>query len=90
VIQRSTPRSDTPSFTPPYDKSFPQKGESKPTRRLNGLHLLMAPRVIAALTAGKLTVQEIGDISDDILAESADEEALHYQARAVAKRVGED
>ena len=90
VIQRSTPRSDTPSFTPPYDKSFPQKGESKPTRRLNGLHLLMAPRVIAALTAGKLTVQEIGDISDDILAESADEEALHTRLEQLAKRVGED
>jgi hypothetical protein len=49
----------------------------------------MAPRVIAALAAGKLTVQEIGDISDDILAESADEEALHTRLEQVAKRMGE-
>jgi hypothetical protein len=90
VIQRSTPRSDAPSFTPPYDKSFPKKGESKPTRRLNGLHRLMAPRVIAALTAGKLTVQEIGDISGDIIAESADEEALHTRLEQLAKRMGEN
>jgi hypothetical protein len=87
VIQRSAPRGDTPSFTPPHDKSLPEKREDKPAARLNDLHLLMAPRVVAALAAGKLSALEIAKLSDEILAESTDAKSLHAKLEKLAERM---
>jgi phospholipase C len=88
VIQRGMPRGDAPSFTPPYDKSFPEKGEGKPASRISDLHVLMAPRVVAALAAGKLSAEEIARISAEILADSSDEKSLHARLQKFARQMG--
>jgi phospholipase C len=87
VIQRTTPRRSSPSFAPPYDKSFPKAGEGTPAPRLNDLYRLMAPRVVAALAAGKLSTAEIGKISDDILAQSSDMKTVHAKLQKLAEQL---
>lgn len=87
VIQRETPRGTAPSFTPPYDKSFPRKGEARPAPRLSDLDRLMAPRVVAALAAGKLSATEIVAISRDLFAGANDAAAVHAHLKKLADRL---
>ena len=87
VIQCATPRADAPtSFPPPHDKGAPKHGKSPP--RINDLHELMVPRVVAAMAAGKLSAEETARISDDIIAGSSDADALHAKLESLAKRLG--
>jgi phospholipase C len=86
VIQRAEPRVDAPTFTPPYDKSFPRSGDEKPKPRISDLDLLMAPRVVAALGAGKLSHAEIHAASHDVL-RSRDMGTLHGKLKKLAEQV---
>lgn len=86
VFQRTTPRSDMPSFTPPYDKAFPRDGERGEGTRVHDLHRLMTPRLIWALAGGKLTPQETGAIADDILTRATDASSLHALIADFVKR----
>lgn len=87
VFQLAAPRSDAPSLTPPYDRTFPRKGASGRGERVHGLHRLMAPRVVAALAAGKLNPQEINRVSNEILAGATDLKSLHAMLDSLAKRL---
>lgn len=87
VFQRTSPRSDAPSLTPPYDRMFPRSGSSGRSERVHGLHRLMAPRVVATLAAGRLSPEEIGRLSDEILAGATDLKTLHAMLDNLAKRL---
>lgn len=88
VFQRAAPRTDAPSLTPPYDLTFPREGGSGRPERVHGLHRLMAPRVVAALGAGKLAPEEINRISDEIMAGATDLKSLHAMLDSLARRLG--
>jgi hypothetical protein len=47
----------------------------------------MAPRVVAALAAGKLSPQEIDRVSNEILAGATDLRSLHAMLDSLAKRL---
>jgi hypothetical protein len=87
VFQLAAPRSDAPSLTPPHDRTFPREGASGRGERVHGLHRLMAPRVVAALAAGKLSPQEIDRVSNEILAGATDLRSLHAMLDSLAKRL---
>ena len=88
-LRRSALRSssNTPTLTPPYDKTFPRSGPSGRSERLHDLHRLMAPRVVTALAAGKLSAEEINRLSDQILADATDLKSLHALLDGVARRL---
>jgi len=91
VLQCASPRATSPSLQPAYDKSYPRS--DKPAAvpapaRVNDLHTLMAPRVIAALGKGKLSHTEIEQLTQKILRESSDAASLHLQLEQLAKKLG--
>ncbi len=89
VLQRDTPRATSPALQRSYDKSYPQNGEPQaPRARLNDLHTLMTPRVIAAMAKGKLSDHEIQQLSEKILREAGDAPGLHMQLERLAKKLG--
>jgi hypothetical protein len=65
VFREPQARADSPSFTPPYDKSFPPDGRSQPVARLHDLHRLMAPRLIHALPRDRVSGAEIEKLADE-------------------------
>jgi len=87
ILQRATPRSDKPSFKPPYDKAFPPEGAGDESIRLHDLHRLMAPRLVWALTSHKLSPQEAIQAADNILAQATDLESLHKLIDDLARRM---
>ena len=88
VLQCASPRDESPTLKPPYDRTFPREGKSGRRERLHDLHRLMAPRVVTALAAGKLGPDEINRISEQILADATDLKSLHAMIDALAKRLG--
>lgn len=88
VLQRDTPREMAPALEPGYDKSYPRSGKPQTApARLNDLHLLMTPRVIAAMGKGKLSDHEIQQLSEKILRESSDAASLHTQLERLARQL---
>src|SRR5262245_19340665 len=87
VLQLSAPRSDAPSFKPPYDKSFPREGGGGEDARVHDLHRLMTPWLIAALAGNKLGIQDIAKVTDDILARAHDLQTLHSMIDDLANRL---
>ena len=87
ILQRSSPRSDKPSFEPPYDKAFPREGEAGQGVGLHDLHRLMAPRLVWALTGHELGPREATQVADDILARATDLKTLHKLIDDLAKRM---
>jgi hypothetical protein len=87
VLQLPGPRNDTPSFKPPYDKSFPREGGGGTNGRVHDLHRLITPWLIAALAGNKLGRQDIAAITDEILAQAHDLATLHTMIDDLAKRV---
>ncbi len=85
VLQLATARADKPSFSPPYDKGYHKPDEGAPPR-VSDLDRLMAPRIAAALAAGRLAASEIAEISSDIL-DSGDMKTLHAKLRKLAERL---
>ena len=88
VLQRSTPRATAPKLEPAFDKSYPRSGPSQMApARLNDLHTLMTPRVIAAMGKGKLSDQEVQQLSEKILGEARDAASLHTQLERLARQL---
>lgn len=87
VLRRATPRTDAPSLTPPYDRTFPRHRASGRSERVHGLHRLMAPRIVATLAAGKLNQQEIDAISREMLSDATDLKSLHAMLDGIARRL---
>lgn len=87
VFTRATPRTDQPSFVPPHDKDFPSTGGSIPSLQLNDLHRLIAPRIVHAITEGKLTAQEAAAEADHILANAQDLQGLERQLNQLQERM---
>ncbi|SDZ96251.1 alkaline phosphatase family protein [Variovorax sp. YR216] len=87
VLQCASPRDESPTLKPPYDRTFPREGKSGRRERLHDLHRLMAPRAVTALAAGKLPPDEINRISEQILADATDLKSLHAMIDALAKRL---
>jgi phospholipase C len=87
VFQRSAPRPDARSFTPPYDKTYPREGEGGKGLRVHDLHRLMTPRLIWTLTGGKLRPQEAVKMADHILTQATDLESLSSMIDDLAKRL---
>lgn len=87
VFQRSTPRTDAPSLTPPHDSDYPSTGETPRNMRLNDLHRLMTPRIVWAIAKGRLSIAEASGVSDDILARATTLDQLHALIDEFAKRM---
>jgi hypothetical protein len=66
VLQQATPRTDRVVLEAPYDKSNPRTGGSNGNIPPNGLHDVIAPRIISKLTAG-LPPDEVKKITADIM-----------------------
>ncbi|WP_374404580.1 alkaline phosphatase family protein [Niveibacterium sp.] len=88
VFQRTTPRTDAPELTPPYDSDFPREGTPNLDLALNDLHRLMTPRIVWAIARGKLSAAEATKVSDDILARATNLATLHALIDEFAKRMG--
>lgn len=88
VLLNSEPRSTSPKLVLSYDKSYPQSGPPKANMaRLNDLHRLMAPRIIAAMGKGKLSVEEVNHLADNVLANATDAASLHRRLQDLAKQL---
>lgn len=72
VLTRATPRTDSPAFTPPYDKNFPRGGPPTPTTGVHHLHEHVAHVLVSALMRGKATAKEITETSHRIQQEACD------------------
>jgi phospholipase C len=77
VVQRVEPRTKPPAFTPPHDTQFPNHDAPTNPVRLHDLHRLMIPRVVWALSNGKLSPAEAKARSDEILSKATDLAAAH-------------
>nr|WP_315491381.1 alkaline phosphatase family protein [uncultured Rhodoferax sp.] len=87
VLQQATPRATSPALQRSYDKSYPQSGAPTATHaRLNDLHTLMTPRIVAAMAQGRLSDQEVAQLSDKILREASDAASLHMQLERLSKK----
>jgi phospholipase C len=87
TLQRSAPRSTSPAFTPPYDKSFPREGGGGEDMRLHSLHRTMTPWLVAALANGKLNMQDTAKVTDEILENAGDLKTLHTMVSDLAKKL---
>ncbi len=87
VFQSDAPRRDAPALSPPFDKLFPREGVSTQSPQLHDLHRLIAPRLIAMLAHGKLSVEETARITKDIMARAADLRSLHGLISDLDKRL---
>jgi phospholipase C len=70
VLTRSTPRTDKPTYTPPFDVNYPPTGPGHPKQTVSHLAEVVAHLVIAAATRGKLPANEIRDLSYDVISNS--------------------
>lgn len=88
VLQRSTPRETAPKLEPAFDKSYPRAGPSSAgSARLNDLHTLMTPRVIAAMAKGKLSDLQVQQMSKKILDDACDAASLYAQLERLARQL---
>jgi hypothetical protein len=63
-------RTDSPRYTPPYDSNYPPGGPEHPRQTVNHLAEVVAHLIIASATRGKLSANEIRDLSYDVLSSS--------------------
>lgn len=70
VISLETPRQERVNIEPPYDSENPRDGQQPCRLPLNGLHEVMVPRLIATLTAHKMTPVETRQITEDIMSKA--------------------
>lgn len=87
VFTRSSPRTDRPSFIPPHDRDFPSTGGIIPPLKLNDLHRLIAPRIVHAISEGKLTPQEAAAEADHILDQALDLQGLAILLNQLQERM---
>jgi phospholipase C len=87
VLDRSTPRKDHPTFTPPHDVDFPPDRDG-PSRSipLHDLHRLMLPRLIWSMVGHKLDASEVARISLEIQTQATDLQTLARLLNDLEKR----
>jgi phospholipase C len=88
ILTRGTARTDSPAFTPPYDKAYPPSGEPSPTKNLHHLHLHVAHVLLASMVRGKLSPAEAAALSHDVSRDSQDIDALTRRLQALSRRFG--
>lgn len=86
VVNEPAPRTDRVTLQPPYDKDNPRKGQSNGDIPLNGLHEVVAPRLIAKLTEG-LPHSERQKISKEIMSKATTLKKLHRHLVALEKKM---
>ena len=86
VLQAKAARTDKLSLTPPWDGNFPFEGQDSTDRKLNDLHRLQVPRIVADLTKGHVSSSAAKAISDEILASSPNQAALHQHIDNLHKK----
>ena len=88
VLQLIEPRADSPALTPPYDKSHPRPGAppAKPGR-VTDWDRTMVPRMVTALTRGKLGHEEINRIAEGLLHQARDHRDLYERLGRLAEKV---
>jgi phospholipase C len=87
VIQLPVARKQRVHIEPPYDKDNPRDGGSNGDIPLNGLHEVMAPRLIAMLTHRKMNSVETQRITGEIMGKASSLTALHEQLVQLEKEM---
>ncbi len=82
TLLREYPRSDSPAFTPPWDRDFPRAGGGHPDVPLNDLHRLMLPRLLWALGGGRADARACRREAEAMLERSRDLRGLHHRIQA--------
>jgi phospholipase C len=88
VLTRSTARTDAPTLTPPYDKSYPPDGIGTPSSVVHDLQRQIAHQMIVWMASGKLTPTEISTLSHEIITQSTDIATLMTRLQELQKRFG--
>lgn len=86
VLTAKTARKDKVSLTPPYDTDHPQEGPGNTDVPVNGLQELMAPRMVADITKGRLTGAEAKQLAEEIMEASPTQTALYSHLDALHKK----
>ena len=93
VLQAKTPRKKKVTLDLPHDSMFPALDDSTPADapvkhdlEVNGLHELVAPRMIADITKGHMTGAESKKLAEEIMAASPTAQALHANIDALHKK----
>ena len=86
VLTLPAPRTDSPSFTPPYDSSFPPSGARKPSTVVHDLQRQIAHQMIVWMTNGKLTPSEIMALSNEVTMETTSIVDLTKRLQDLQKR----
>src|SRR5262245_14531405 len=87
LLTRTTPRKESPSFTPPYDKNFPLNGPRTPSKAVRNLHLEVAHQIVTSMARGKLTPAEIVKLSEEVSREATDVQTLTRKLNELEKRL---
>ena len=85
VLTRSAPRTDSPRYTPPYDKNYPPSGPETPRQTVNHLAEIVAHSIIVSATRGKLPPAEVRDLSHDVLSSAKTMAALERRLDEIVK-----
>ena len=67
ILTRTAPRTDKPTYTPPYDVNYPPNGPAKPVQTTNHLAEYVARTIIVGATRGKLSPDEVRRLSHDVI-----------------------
>ena len=88
VLTRSTPRTDSPRYTPPYDSNYPPNGPEHPRQTVTHLAEVVAHSIIVGATRGKLAPKEVHDLSHDVVTKSHTMAALEQRLDEIVKTYG--
>jgi phospholipase C len=88
ILTRESPRQDSPTFTPPYDKNFPPTGTATPSAAVSDQHLQVAHQIVSSMARGKLTPAEISKLSNQLATEATSVAALTRRLDELKKRLG--
>jgi hypothetical protein len=88
ILTLASPRQDSPTFTPPYDKNFPPTGTATPSTAVSDLHLQVAHQIVSSMARGKLAPAEISKLSNQLATEATSVAALTKRLDELKKRLG--
>jgi len=83
IFQRTTVRTDHPTFTPPQHESQPELSEIT----VSDLHQTFIPRVIWHLGYGKRSNEELQKVSDDIIHKATTIAEVHAEIKAFEEEI---
>jgi hypothetical protein len=88
VLTRSSPRPDSPTFTPPYDKQYPPTGASKPSTRIHDLHRTVAAGAVRSLAHEKMTAAQLNETVREVVYGAKDLPDLIARLDGLQRRLG--